>query len=157
MHAAKAFLWQQFDRTWYISVWFTVPAHPTSDSPCPASHVAAVTLQCWIAFVITQEGQPSLSSGLATLFVFHSKRGAQRQPEASLTSSVQSEVFFPFFFLSSMLPPSKVWQASQRYQERDRDRNSARDIQSLQHQSACLPACLPACLTLSVGKFTLLY
>ena len=51
--------------------------------------------------------------------------------------------FFPFFFLSSMLPPSKVWQASQRYQERDRDRNSARDIQSLQHQSACLPACLP--------------
>lgn len=82
-----------------ILVWFTVPAHPTSDSPHPASRVAAVIPQkteCCIASVITQEGQLSLSSGLATLFVFHSERGAQRQPEVSLTSSVQS--FFPSSF-----------------------------------------------------------
>lgn len=130
-----------------ILVWFTVPAHPTSDCSRCVSRVAAVIAQkteCCIASVITQEGQLSLSSGLATLFVFHSERGHKGSQKYRSQAQYKVRVFFSFsFFLCSL-----VLKFDRRLGditiERVRQESSpgAPDIQSLQHQSACLPACL---------------
>lgn len=128
-----------------ISVWFTVPARPSSDSPRPASHVVAVIAQkteCCIASVITQEGQLSLSSGLAILFVFHSERGAQRQPEVSLTSSEQSEFFSLSFFPFCCLPRK----FDRRLGDITIEKETARQTWSQGYSIPPAPVCLPVCL-----------
>ncbi len=117
--------------------------------PLPSSRVVAVIAQkteCCIASVITQEGQPSLSSGLATLFVFYSERGVQRQPEVSS----RRQVFFPLLsFLSATF-----LQLDRRLGDITIEKEPGRQPWSPGHSIPLAPVCLPVSL---MFKSNLLY
>lgn len=90
-----------------ISFWFSVPAHPTSDSPHPASLAAAVIPQkteCCNASLMTLEDHFSLDYQLS--LCFPSEGRTQRQP-VLLTSSAQRA--FSFLCAAFMSGLTGVW------------------------------------------------